>query len=145
MPFFQNIPASLVLQRLTEEWTPQRQLLPTVTVERPLPVGHELQNLDEELPQAFPPHLAFQLHLVAGEESRHEHAETAGRVPGACGPRQPTHSDRTVPRWSARAAPVSPHTAPQAGTPTSTGLHPHTPRQTGSEKRQQGRNCFPKQ
>lgn len=35
----------------------------------PLPIGHELQNLNEELPQAFPPHLAFQLHFVAGEES----------------------------------------------------------------------------
>lgn len=41
----------------------------------PLPIGHELQDLYEELPQAFPPHLAFQLHFVAGRRKRSEHGE----------------------------------------------------------------------
>lgn len=42
---------------------PQTQLLPRGG---PLPIGHELQDLYEELPQAFPPHLAFQLHFITG-------------------------------------------------------------------------------
>lgn len=29
------------------------------------PVSDELENLDEELAEAFPPHFALQLHLVA--------------------------------------------------------------------------------
>lgn len=34
---------------------------------RLLPVGDELQYLDEELSKAFPPHFALQLHLVTAE------------------------------------------------------------------------------
>ena len=47
-----------------------------------LPVGHELQNLYEELPQAFPPHLALQLHLVAGGRKQGEPAGAVRPGPG---------------------------------------------------------------
>lgn len=34
-----------------------------------LPVSDELENLDEELAQSFPPYSALQLHLIAAEKT----------------------------------------------------------------------------
>lgn len=63
-PFFHNIPMSLVLCGGSKD---SRCLKgSSFHMGGPLPIGHKLQDLYEELPQAFPPHLAFQLHFVAG-------------------------------------------------------------------------------
>lgn len=100
MPFFQNIPMSLVLHGGSKNrgWLRGRsvQWATDAAGQAPLPVGHELQDLYEELPQAFPPHLAFQLHFVAGRGKHSEHGE-AGPVRGAWGPA--AHRPRLA-RWA---------------------------------------------
>lgn len=83
-------------------------------MKQPLPVGHELQDLNEELPQAFPPHLALQLHFVANKESRGVHRTVPRRGScsrGACCP-DPEWLSVGSTTWSPPSTQVKPQFLP---------------------------------